>query len=134
MRTAELKTLSLVVVAAVGIPCLACLPQPGEPGLEQQLQTLVDTTVAENDAVSSAALHVDSTALDLDWEGAAGMADPESGRVMTPETPARIASNTKTFIATAVLRLSEEGMLDIDDPIADRLLSRPMRQPWSLHA
>lgn len=121
MRTAELKTLSLVVVAAVGIPCLACLPQPGEPGLEQQLQTLVDRTVAENDAVSSAALHVDSTALDLDWEGAAGMADPESGRMMTPETPARIASNTKTFVAATVLRLAEEGALDIDDPIGTLL-------------
>jgi D-alanyl-D-alanine carboxypeptidase len=49
------------------------------------------------------------------------MADPESGTPMTPETPVRIASNTKTFIAAAVLRLVEEGMLDIDDPIADHL-------------
>jgi D-alanyl-D-alanine carboxypeptidase len=75
----------------------------------------------DNDAVRSAVLHIDTPALGLNWEGAAGMADPENGIRMTPETPSRIASNTKTFIAAAVMRLSEEGMLDIDDPIADRL-------------
>jgi D-alanyl-D-alanine carboxypeptidase len=40
---------------------------------------------------------------------------------MTPLTPVRIASNTKTFIAAAVLRLHEEGKLDINDSIADHL-------------
>lgn len=40
---------------------------------------------------------------------------------MTPGTPVRIASNTKTFVAAAVLRLVEEGCLGLDDPIADRL-------------
>jgi D-alanyl-D-alanine carboxypeptidase len=99
--------------------CLAC--QPTEPDLEQKLQSMVDAVVWNNDAVRSVAVRVDSPRLGLTWEGAAGMADPENGRVMTPLTPVRIASNTKTFIAAAVLRLHEEGMLDVDDPIADHL-------------
>jgi len=101
--------------------CLGCQPQPTEPDLGQQLQSILDAEVQDNDAVRGAALHVDAPALGLNWEGAAGMADPESGTPMTPETPVRIASNTKTFIAAAVLRLAEDGMLDIDDPIADHL-------------
>ena len=101
--------------------CFGCQPQPTELDLGQQLQSILDAEVQDNDAVRGAALHVDAPALGLNWEGAAGMADPESGTPMTPEMPVRIASNTKTFIAAAVLRLAEEGMLDIDDPIADHL-------------
>ena len=57
---------------------------------------------------------------------AAGDADPD-GRAMTPDTPIRIASVTKSFTAAAILRLWETGRLDLDAPIgplvfyADRL-------------
>ena len=111
------------IVIAVGLFCLGCSQEPVEPDLGQQLQSILEAEVQTNDAVRSAALHVDTPSLGLDWEGAAGMADPEAGRSMTPETPVRIASNTKTFIAAAVLRLAEEGRLDIDDSIADHLPS-----------
>jgi len=107
------------ILAILGLLCLAC--QPTEPDLDQKLQSLLDGVVRNNDAVRSAALHVDARGLGLSWEGAAGLADPVNGRAMTPLTPVRIASNTKTFIAAAVLRLHEEGKLDIDDPIAEHL-------------
>jgi D-alanyl-D-alanine carboxypeptidase len=48
---------------------------------------------------------------------ASGEADPD-GRAMTPETPVRMASITKTFVAAAVLRLREQGLLDIDAPVS----------------
>lgn len=48
---------------------------------------------------------------------AAGRADP-SGRAMTPDTPIRIASVTKSFTAAASLRLWEMGRLDLDAPIS----------------
>jgi D-alanyl-D-alanine carboxypeptidase len=95
----------------IGMLCLGCQLQSTKPDLGQELQSILDAEVQNNDA------------LGLNWEGAAGMADPESGTPMTPETPSRIASNTKTFVAAAILRLAEEGMLDIDDPIADYLPS-----------
>lgn len=109
------------VIIAVGLLCAGCQTQITEPDLDQQLQSILDVGVQNNDAVRSAALYIDAPTLGLIWEGAAGLADPDNGIHMTPETPSRIASNTKTFIAAAVLRLSEEGMLDIDDPIADHL-------------
>jgi D-alanyl-D-alanine carboxypeptidase len=40
---------------------------------------------------------------------------------MTPERPVLVASNTKTFVAAAVLRLVEQGRFGLDDPIAGRL-------------
>ncbi|WP_300526837.1 serine hydrolase domain-containing protein [Maricaulis sp.] len=58
-----------------------------------------------------------------------GHADPD-GRVLNAQTPVRIASNTKTYVAAAYLRLWEEGLLPLDEPINgmidpefDRLLS-----------
>lgn len=48
---------------------------------------------------------------------AAGLADPSTGRELTVDTPMRIASNTKTFVAATVLRLWEDGRIDLDAPI-----------------
>lgn len=50
------------------------------------------------------------------FSDAAGKADPD-GRAMTPDTPLRIASLTKSFTAAAILRLWETGRLDLDTPI-----------------
>jgi D-alanyl-D-alanine carboxypeptidase len=44
-----------------------------------------------------------------------GLADTSSGRELTPADHFRIASITKTFVATAVLQLVEEGKLKLDD-------------------
>lgn len=112
------NTAVLIVVAVLGF---ACQSQDLEPTIEERLQAAVDAAVAENDGVRSAALHVDSPSLELAWEGAAGMADPAAGTPMTPRNPSRIASNAKTFIAAAVLRLHEEGSLAIDDSADDHL-------------
>ncbi|MEM6585112.1 MAG: serine hydrolase domain-containing protein [Pseudomonadota bacterium] len=52
---------------------------------------------------------------------ATGEASPD-GALMTAQTPFRLASVTKTFVAAALLRLSETGRLDLDSPI-ERLIS-----------
>ncbi len=57
----------------------------------------------------------------LRTEAAVGDADPATGTPLTSETPFRIASVTKTFVAVTVLRLVEQGQLALDDPIAPRL-------------
>lgn len=51
---------------------------------------------------------------DLAW----GMADREAERPMTPQTLMRVASHSKTFTATAVHQLVEEGRLRLDDRLS----------------
>jgi len=46
-----------------------------------------------------------------------GVADLETGALITPSTNFRLASMTKQFTATAILMLMEEGKLALDDPI-----------------
>ena len=46
-----------------------------------------------------------------------GVADLASGQRLTPQHRFRIASHSKTFTATAVMLLREQGRLQLDDPI-----------------
>ncbi|MBB6466808.1 D-alanyl-D-alanine carboxypeptidase [Aminobacter lissarensis] len=64
------------------------------------------------------AVYVTGKVLDQPWVVAAGMADAAAGRPMSVDTPLRVASNTKTFVAATVLRLWERGLVDLDGPIA----------------
>ena len=52
------------------------------------------------------------------WHAARGTADAATGEALTPAHGFRIASNTKTYTAAAVLRLAELGKLRLDDGIA----------------
>ena len=49
------------------------------------------------------------------WANAVGTADYDDGREATPDTQYRIGSITKTFTATAIMQLRDEGALDLDD-------------------
>ena len=55
------------------------------------------------------------------WEGAAGVADTESGRPMEPRMRVRVGSVTKTLTAAAVMRRCEAGELDLDKPVGHYL-------------
>ncbi len=111
--------LGLVTILALG--CAQPAVPPAAPDPADDLQALIEKVVADDAAVHGAALAVFSPSLGLAWEGAAGWADPENGTEMTPAHPVRIASNTKTYVAAAILRLVEDGRLDLDDPIAEHL-------------
>lgn len=56
-----------------------------------------------------------------DWRGSAGQAFLTSPRPMQPQLRHRIGSITKTFVATTVLQLVDEGRLGLDDPIGELL-------------
>jgi len=54
------------------------------------------------------------------WAGAAGIGGPD-GRKATANDEFAIASITKTFTATLILRLVEQGKMDLDAPLAKYL-------------
>lgn len=53
----------------------------------------------------------------LAWSAGIGYADVASRREPDAQTLYRIASITKTFTGTAIMRLRDEGRLDLDDPV-----------------
>jgi CubicO group peptidase (beta-lactamase class C family) len=58
---------------------------------------------------------------ELVWSGAPGFADVASRRSGDTGTLYRIASITKTFTATAIMQLRDEGRLHLDDPVVAHL-------------
>lgn len=54
-----------------------------------------------------------------------GFANLEHDVPVTPDTIFELASVTKQFTATAIMRLVEEGKVGLDDPIARRLSGAP---------
>jgi CubicO group peptidase (beta-lactamase class C family) len=59
---------------------------------------------------------------ELKWWGAAGGLDGDRPDL---ETQYRIGSITKTFVAVALLRLRDEGLLDLDDPVEAHVAGAP---------
>ncbi|HSG80776.1 MAG TPA: serine hydrolase domain-containing protein [Gemmatimonadota bacterium] len=52
------------------------------------------------------------------WSRGFGLADAGANRPATPQTPFHLASLTKTFAATIVMQLVEQGLVDLDDRIS----------------
>lgn len=53
-----------------------------------------------------------------DWCGAAGLAETATGTPMTPKLHHRVGSIAKTFTTVALLRLVEDGLVDLDDTVS----------------
>lgn len=60
--------------------------------------------------------------------GSSGMADGAAGRPLTTADPARIASVSKLAVGLGVMRLVEQGKLDLDRDVSD-WLGWPLRNP-----
>ena len=67
------------------------------------------------------------------YEAAFGFADVENGVRARPETVYRLASVSKPMTAVAVLRLTEQGRLDLDAPVWRYCPDFP-EKPWPLTA
>ncbi|WP_326810217.1 beta-lactamase family protein [Streptomyces scopuliridis] len=92
---------------------VAAAGRAGHHATQQQLDAAV------SDGVPGGLAQV--TDRDGVWNGAAGVADRTTGRERLPRDTYRIASLTKTFVATVLLQLEAEGRLDLDDTVESRL-------------
>jgi D-alanyl-D-alanine carboxypeptidase len=83
--------------------------------LASRLQEALDDSLARTDipGAQAAVILPDGRA----WSGGSGLSDVDSERPVTPHTQFAIGSITKTFTAALVLRIAEDGLLSIDDPL-----------------
>lgn len=90
----------------------------------ERLQRLADADVESWSDMPARLLHVLAPGHGIDVEVAAGVEDLRTRAPVQPGSRFRIASVTKPFVATAALRLVEDGRLSLDATI-DQLLARP---------
>jgi CubicO group peptidase (beta-lactamase class C family) len=55
---------------------------------------------------------------ELAYERAYGVADVETGEILTPRHRFRVASHSKTFTSAGVMKLRDQRRLRLDDPSA----------------
>lgn len=83
--------------------------------LELRLDRVLDNAVAQQRIVGAVAVVMRHG--ELVYRSAVGFADRETGRVMTPGTPHRLASLTKPITTVAALALVERGVLAAEQPV-----------------
>lgn len=111
-----------LVPVSLALVSLVLAPPAAAGDLTADLQQILADFLAENPEAPGAAVSVVCPALGLDWEGAAGQAVRGGAtRPLTTDHTFRIASNTKTYVAAAVLRLVEDGRLQLAAPLGQHL-------------
>jgi CubicO group peptidase (beta-lactamase class C family) len=85
------------------------------------MQYLVSGLVEKDKSVRNCVLSVMKGDGSFSWSGAAGIASQNGQVPMTKDTPIYIASITKLYTATAIIRLYEKGVLSLDDPMSKYL-------------
>ena len=115
MKRLHLLLATGLAAATLGLP--SNVRAQDLPALEAGLQAVLDSVV-EAGSTPGIMLRLDAPSLGFSWSGASGVADIATGTPLARENPVRIASNTKTFVAAATLRLWEDGLLGLDDPLS----------------
>jgi CubicO group peptidase (beta-lactamase class C family) len=103
-----------VAILAAGVAWLLRAPDEPADG-PTLLQRFVAARVADGSAHHAVLLLASGDGRTV-W-AAAGPARPGGSAPLTVDTPIRIASITKLYTATVVMRLEEEGLLRLDDPL-----------------
>lgn len=95
--------------------------------IETKFQNVIDSVYMTNPASVGILVHLEAPDQGISWSGASGYSEKNTNTTLKPDQPAWIASNTKTYVSAAILRLVEEGRLSIDQPIK-KLLSEKTRK------
>jgi CubicO group peptidase (beta-lactamase class C family) len=97
-------------------------------------KTLPELQKAMKDVVDKAHLPGAGLALvsngELLWCGGIGKADLASGRDIACDTEFRVGSISKSFVALALLKLQEEGKINLEARLQDVAPEVPVKNPW----
>jgi D-alanyl-D-alanine carboxypeptidase len=118
----KIITLTILIIVAAGlfIIRLRC-SAPSFGDLNQEIQYLVSGLVEKDKSVRNCVLSVMKGDGSFSWSGAAGITSQNGQLPMTKDTPIYIASITKLYTATAIMRLYEKGALSLDDSMSKYL-------------
>ena len=116
----------IIIAVALFITLLDCSTPPFD-NLNQEMEYLVSGFVKDDKSVRNCVLSVMKGDGSFFWSNAAGIARQDGRVPMTKDTPIYIASITKLYTATVIMRLYEKGTLSLDDPMS-KYLSKELIQ------
>lgn len=90
-----------------------------DPSVESQVQDALDTAVADNNVPGAVLALGDPDGNSRIWTS--GFANLETGQTMSEDLYFAIGSATKSYTATIVLQLVDDGLIELDEPIGTYL-------------
>jgi D-alanyl-D-alanine carboxypeptidase len=111
------KAVTVLLVGILTLPLSCAFRKPSAEN-NDEMQQLVTGLVERDKSVKNCVLSVMKGDGSFSWSGAAGIANENIQAPMTKDTPVYIASVTKLYTATVIMRLSEKGALSLDDPMS----------------
>nr|WP_288810300.1 serine hydrolase domain-containing protein [uncultured Sphingobacterium sp.] len=104
-----------------------CIPFIGYAQLLTVFKNTVDSIYDKNKNAIGVIVHVEAPKHHISWSYAKGFADTETNKPLDYQQPVLIASNTKPYVAAAILRLVEKRKITIDQPIKKLLTDKTRR-------
>ncbi|GHG45928.1 serine hydrolase [Streptomyces griseocarneus] len=117
MRLRSFAAMAALAIALTVQPATAAPAAPAGELDAHALQSALDKLTAAGAPAALAEVRVG----DKTWSGASGVRDTRTKRPARPGDRYRIASVTKSMVATVVMQLVDEGRLKLDDPVAKRV-------------
>ncbi len=114
-----MKRIYLVLLLSLAIYSSSLAYQTEE--LKQSLQQLTDTAIEQDSTIPGILLHVEAPDRGLSYSVSSGVSNLSTKAPLPKNGTARIASNTKTYVAVSVLRLWEQEKLELDDPVSKHI-------------
>lgn len=117
----RIAALGAAVILSVGGCSAAPAPPPAPESRLSQLKSKVETYLQDRLASGASAVVVQARAGGETWAEAHGVKDQENRQPAEPGGAFHIASITKPMVAAAVLKLVEEGRIQLDGLVDDYL-------------
>ncbi len=134
LKAKALLFYSVIFLTAVG--CKNRRNTAEAPPKEALFQSVLDAIYNENKDCVGLMAHIEAPDQNISWSGAVGVADSTAKVPLEKDQPVLIASNTKTYVAVAILRLVEQGKIELESkietyisPNSKRLLEDDNYQP-----
>jgi len=102
--------------------------EPAPPQTLEEFQKAIQTALDKNHAPGAGVALLSHG--ELLWCGGIGLADVASKRAITCDTEFRVGSISKTFVALALLKLQEEGKINLEARLRDVAPEIPVNNRW----
>lgn len=113
-----MKSICFLLFLSISLISCQNTPLPETPeAIEQSFDSVVEEVV-DGRRCQGTTVYIKAPRLGINWAGFGGISDLVNRTPIVQDQPFRIASVTKTFTATAILRLMEMGQLSLSDPIS----------------
>ncbi len=123
----------IVALALVASACAANTPPPDtDPHpktvdeFKAAVQKVLDDTGVPGAGIALVRLN------GVEWAGGVGLADRDARTPVTADTHFRAGSISKTFIAAALVQMSEDGEIDLEAPVAELASDVRIDNAWMI--